>query len=167
MLVKRQKQLTDLNKEIEIKQRQIKQIIEEYGLTIQDLEQYRLNRPLVDKIRQLEFTVRSRENEKSRILEELIEIDNRNKELESKKNIPEIEFIKANKILPKDAAALTIEELQKITNEIYYNPSRNVDIIKTICDCRLSKPIKQTINLNSKKEESQEYKKKVKVKVYL
>jgi hypothetical protein len=39
------KQLTDLNKEIEIKQRQINQIIEEYGLTIQDLEQYRSNRP--------------------------------------------------------------------------------------------------------------------------
>jgi hypothetical protein len=49
------KQLTDLNKEIEIKQRQINQIIEEYGLTIQDLEQYRSNRPLVDKIRQLEI----------------------------------------------------------------------------------------------------------------
>jgi hypothetical protein len=70
----------------------------------------------------------------------LIETDNRNKEPEYNKNTPEIEFIKANKILPKDAA-LTLKELQKIIDKIYYNPSRNVDIIKTIRDRSLSKPI--------------------------
>ena len=47
------KQIVELDKEIAIKQRQIKQLIEEYGLTIQDLKDYRLNRPLIDKIQEL------------------------------------------------------------------------------------------------------------------
>ena len=45
------------------------------------------------------------------------------------KSVSEIEFIDANKWLP-EKDPLNIEELSKITEEIYYYPGRNVDIIK-------------------------------------
>ncbi len=123
------KQLSELDKAVEIKQRQIKQTIVEYDITTKDLEQYRSNRPLIDKIYKLEFALSNREKEKSLIMEDLISIENKNEELESKKNVAESEIIEANKKLPKNNP-ITIKELQEITHKIYSNPSSNVDIIK-------------------------------------
>jgi len=77
------KQLVDLNKEIEIKQRQIKQLIEEHGLTILDLKNCRLNRPLIDKIQELERTLKNMENDKSMLVEELFEMEEKNSKLKS------------------------------------------------------------------------------------
>ena len=70
-----------LNKEIAIKQRQIKQIIEEYGLTIQDLKDFRLNRPLINKIQELDRTLKNVENDKSRLMKELFEMEEKNSKL--------------------------------------------------------------------------------------
>jgi hypothetical protein len=53
-------------------------------------------------------------------------------ELDLEKNsrlVRETEFDEANKKLPIDCP-LEMEELVKITDEIFYNPNRNVDIIK-------------------------------------
>ncbi len=66
------------------------------------MKEYRSNKPLVDKMHSLEYALSKMEEDKSRIINELIEIDNKNSELESKKNVPENEFVEANKKLPKD-----------------------------------------------------------------
>jgi hypothetical protein len=94
------KQLTDLNKEIEIKQRQSKQIIEEYDLTIEDLKDYRLNRPLIDRIQKLERALKNIENEKSMLMKDLLEINEENTTLRLEKTVRENEIIEANKKLP-------------------------------------------------------------------
>ncbi len=133
------KQLSELDKAVEIKQRQIKQKIEEYNITTKDLEQYRSNKPLIDKIYKLEFALSNKEKEKSLIMEDLIGIDNENIVLRSKKNVPESEFIEANKKLPINNP-LRINELQEITDKIYSNPSSNVDIIKIMRERYLRKP---------------------------
>ena len=81
------KQLTELDKEIALKQRQIKQLIEEYGLTIQDLKDFRLNRPLIDKIQELARALKNMENDKSMLIEELFEMEEENSMLKSEKTV--------------------------------------------------------------------------------
>ena len=65
------------------------------------------------------------------------------------KSIPESEFIDANKRLPENNQ-LDMEELSKITDEIYYYPSRNVDIIKVMREAYPNKFKEKNININSK-----------------
>jgi hypothetical protein len=143
------KQLTELNKEISIKQRQIKQIIEEYGLTKQDLKDFRLNRPHIDKIQELERTVKNLKQDKSMLLEELFEIDEENSKLKPEKTIQEKEIIEVNKKL-SSTNPIGIKELSKITDEIFSHPGRNMDVIKLM---RESSPIKSNEkdnNINEK-----------------
>ncbi len=133
------KQLTDLDKEIAIKQRQIKQIIEEYDLTIQDLKDYRLNRPLIDKIQKLEYMLQNKEKEKSWLIKDLIDAENENSDLRLKKTVQEKELIEANKKLPSNNP-IGIKELSKITDEFFSHPSKNVDIIKLMRERYLRNP---------------------------
>jgi len=61
-----------------------------------------------------------------------IELDRCKAELDLEENsrfVSETEFDEANKKLPNDRP-LEMVELVKITDEIFYNPSRNVDIIR-------------------------------------
>jgi hypothetical protein len=125
------KQLADIEKEAILKERQIKQKTEEYHTTIEDLNEYRLNRPLEDKIHVLESKLFDKEMEIDKLKEELLECQAKVLVLPNSKSILESEFIAANKRLPGNNQ-LDMEELSKITDEIYYYPGRNVDIIKVM-----------------------------------
>ena len=81
------KQLTELDKEKALKQREIKQLIEENGLTIQDLKDFRLNRPLINKIQELTRALKNMKNDKSRLIEELFEMEEKNSKLKSEKTV--------------------------------------------------------------------------------
>ncbi|HEY0579515.1 MAG TPA: hypothetical protein VGC75_02300, partial [Candidatus Nitrosocosmicus sp.] len=133
------KQLTELNKEIAIKQRQIKQLIEEYGLTIQDLKDFRLNRPLIDKNQELERAIKILEKDKSMLIKDLMDMENENTALRLKKTVQEKEIIEVNKKLPSNSS-IGIKELSKIADEFFSYPSRNVDIIKVMRERYLRKP---------------------------
>jgi chromosome segregation ATPase len=128
-IVQKKIQLEALDKKISERQGQIRQIIDEYDTTKNDLEEYRRNRPLRESVNKLRNTVYDKESE---IL--LLEKDLRmcKLELHLEKNsraVSETELDEANKKLPIDRP-LEVEELVKITDEIFYNPSRNVDIIR-------------------------------------
>jgi hypothetical protein len=133
------KQIAELDKEIVLKQRQIKQLIEEYGLTIQDLKDFRLNRPLIDKNQELARALKNMENNKSMLLKELLEINDENTELKLNKTVQEKEIIEVNKKLLLNNP-LTIKELSKITDEFFSHPSKNIDIIKLMRERYLRKP---------------------------
>jgi hypothetical protein len=93
------------------------------------LEEFRRNRPLRESVNRLTNTLIDKENEIS-LLEK--ELDRCKAELDLEENsrlVSETEFDEANKKLPIDRP-LEMEELVKITDEIFYNPSRNVDIIR-------------------------------------
>ncbi len=114
-----------------IKERQINQKTEEFNITIDTLKEYRLNKPLVDKINILESKLLYKEIENDESKEEWLECQAKGLVLPNSKPIPETEFIDVNKRLPENNQ-LDMEELSKITDEIYYYPSRNVDIIKVM-----------------------------------
>ena len=123
------KHLSELEKATIIKERQIKQKTQEYNTTIEDLKKYRLNKPLVDKINILESKLLDKDIENYKLKEELLECQAKFLVLPNSKSISESEFIDANKRLPENNP-MDMEELSKITDEIYYHPGRNVDIIK-------------------------------------
>jgi len=84
---------------------------------------------LRESVNRLTNTLIDRENEIFLLEKELVSC---RAELDLEKNsrlVRETELEEANKKLPIDCP-LEMEELVKITDEIYYNPSRNVDIIK-------------------------------------
>jgi hypothetical protein len=128
-IVQKKIQLEALDEEISERQEKIRQIVDEYNTTKNDLEEYRRNRPLRESVKRLTNTLSDKENE---II--LLEKDLRRcrLDLELEKNsmlVSETEFDEANKKLPPDRP-LDVGELVKITEEIFYNPSRHVDIIR-------------------------------------
>ncbi|MDQ6723242.1 MAG: hypothetical protein M3Z01_03130 [Thermoproteota archaeon] len=133
------RQIAELEREIERSQIQITQQIEEYDITVKDLEEYRRSRPLVDKINELESKLFDKEIEIDSLKEDLFDYKAEILSLKSPKYVLESEFTDTNKWLPENNP-LDISELSRITDEIYYNPSRHVDIIKLIRDRHPSKP---------------------------
>ena len=126
---KLKKELGDLEKATITKESQIKQKTQEYNTTIEDIKKYRLNKPLVDKINILESKLLDKNIENDKLKEELLECQAKFLDWPNSKSISESEFIAANKRLPENNP-MDMEELSKITDEIYYFPGRNVDIIK-------------------------------------
>ena len=126
---KLKKELTEFEKATIIKESQIKQKTLEYNTTIEDIKKYRLNKPLVDKIKILESKLLDKDIENDKLKEELLECQAKFLVWPNSKSISESEFIDANKRLPENNP-MDMEELSKITDEIYYYPGRNVDIIK-------------------------------------
>ena len=126
---KLKKELTELEKATIIKESQIKQKTQEYNTITEDIKKYRLNKPLVDKINILESKLLDKDIENYKLNEELLECQAKFLVWPNSKSISESEFIDANKRLP-ESNPMDMEELSKITDEIYYYPGRNVDIIK-------------------------------------
>ncbi|MER5174737.1 MAG: hypothetical protein ABJB76_11955 [Candidatus Nitrosocosmicus sp.] len=127
------KQVDELRREIATKQNQMKQQMEEYKITVTDLKDYRLKRPLLEKTHELEKILDRKNDEISIIMKELMDFVEQNEKLKSSKVVSESEFIEMNKKLPVNNP-LNIKELTKITEEIFYHPSRYVEIIKLIRD---------------------------------
>ncbi len=121
--------LKELDKRIAEKEERIRQIDEEYGLSIEYLKVYRSNLHLVDKIEELDNHFKDCVIETYRLQEEV----NRyriNQEIESySRSVSEKEFDDANKKLP-EGRPLDIKELARITDEIYFHPGRNEQIIR-------------------------------------
>lgn len=126
---KKTMQLKELGKKIAEKEERIRQKAEEYGLTIEDLKEYRSNLPLVDKIKKLENHIRDSNNRIYQLQKEVngYRLD---QEFESySRSVSENEFDEANKKLP-EGRPLDIKELARITDEIYFHPARNIQIIR-------------------------------------
>jgi hypothetical protein len=93
--------LSELDEKITEKEERIRQIVEEYGLTIEDLKEYRSNLPLVNKIKRLENHLKDCIVEIYGLQEE-VNGYRINQEIESySRSVPEKEFDDANKSCQK------------------------------------------------------------------
>ena len=111
--------------------KKILHVIGEYHTTKEDLEDFKSSRPLLDKIYNLEIGLKDKDEEislqREKMLEYQLEIYMNN----YSKSISEMEIDKANELLSKEEdTPLDMEELSRLFDEIYKNPSRNIDIIK-------------------------------------
>jgi hypothetical protein len=128
-IVEKKIHLESLDKEISERQEQIRQLIDEYNITRNDLEEYRRNRPLRESVNRLSNTLVDKENEIFLLEKELNWCRAEQFLKKNSRAVLETELDEANKKLPIDRP-LEMEELVKITDEIFYYPSRNVDIIR-------------------------------------
>ena len=124
------------------KEGQINQKIREHKITIDDLNEYRLKRPILVKIDVLEFRLFKKEEENESLKEEILNYKAKILALNSSKSVLESELINANKKLPT-SNPLDITELSKITDEIFYHPNRNIEIIKMMRENFIRKPIEK------------------------
>jgi hypothetical protein len=136
------KQLAELEKRIMIKQGQINQKIREHKITIDDLNEFRLKRPILVKMDVLEFRLSEKEEENQSLKEEILNYKAKILALNSSKSVLESEFTNVNKKLPANNP-LDITELSKITDEIFYHPNRNIEIIKMMREHFINKPIEK------------------------
>ncbi len=136
------KQLAELEKRIMIKQGQINQKIREHKITIDDLNEFRLKRPILVKMDVLEFRLSEKEEENQSLKEEILNYKAKILALNSSKSVLESEFTNVNKKLPTNNP-LDITELSKITDEIFYHPNRNIEIIKMMREHFINKPIEK------------------------
>jgi chromosome segregation ATPase len=136
------KQLAELEKRITIKEGQINQKIREHKITIDDLNEYRLKRPVLVKMDVLEFRLSKKEEENQSLKEEILNYKAKILAINSSKSVLESEFINANKKLPANNP-LDIAELSKITDDIFYHPNRNIEIIKIVREQFINKPIEK------------------------
>ena len=97
------------------KEGQINQKIREHKITIDDLNEYRLKRPILVKIDVLEFRLFKKEEENESLKEEILNYKAKILALNSSKSVLESELINANKKLPT-SSPLDITELSKITD---------------------------------------------------
>ena len=94
------KQLAELEKRITIKEGQINQKIREHKITIDDLNEYRLKRPILVKIDVLEFRLSKKEEENESLKEEILNYKAKILAINSSKSVLESELINTNKKLP-------------------------------------------------------------------
>ncbi len=83
------KQLDDIKRQTTTKQNQMKQQMKEYNITAEDLKEYRLKRPIIDKTQELEKTLESQNELISIIKDELMYYVNENEKLQSTKEVSE------------------------------------------------------------------------------
>ena len=118
-----------LTREIEQK----KSVFQDYGATINLLEEFRRNRPLLDKFQEV-----TEELEKVKQQRDSCERERMWKQMESRHTwaIPEGELIEANKKLSSGGSyvvqALSPQELKRMVMDVYTYPSKYVEVIRQI-----------------------------------
>jgi hypothetical protein len=109
------------------------QVLQHYNVTMNDLEEYRRNEPLVETIKSQQDKLEKAERQIDYLKKELCNEQNKNFRFEYSLLISEYELNEANKKLDRP---IEPSELREISDEIYHNPSKYTDIISEIRECR-------------------------------
>jgi hypothetical protein len=118
-----------LTRELEQK----KSVFQDYGATINSLEEFRRNRPLFEKFQEVTEGL-----EKVKQQRDSCERERMWKQIESRHTwaIPEGELIEANKKLSSGGSyvvqALSPQELKRMVMDVYTHPSKHVEVIRQI-----------------------------------
>jgi beta-lactamase class A len=105
------------------------QVLEHYNVTMNDLEEYRRNKPLVETIKSQQNKLEKAKRQIDYLEKELSNERFKNFEFEYSRLIPEYQLKQANKILDRP---IEPGELREIADEIYHKPGEYADIIALI-----------------------------------
>jgi hypothetical protein len=105
------------------------QVLQHYNVTMNDLEKYRRNKPLVETIKSQQNKLEKAERQIQYLKKELSNEQLKNFEFKYSRLISEYELKEANKLLGRP---IEPSELREIADEIYHNPSQYADIISEI-----------------------------------
>jgi transcriptional regulator with XRE-family HTH domain len=113
----------------------LRQVLEHYNVTMDDLEEYRRNEPLVETIKSQQNKLEKAKRHINNLEKELSNERLKNFRFEYSLLISEYELNEANKLLGRP---IEPSELGEIADEIYHNPSKYTDIISEIRERRRS-----------------------------
>jgi hypothetical protein len=119
-------QVREETKDVKLKEHQV---LQHYNVTMNDLEKYRRNKPLVETIKSQQNKLEKAEIRIDTLEKELLNGQMKNFRFEYSRLISEYELNEANKLLGR---RIEPSELREIADEIYHNPSKYTDIISEI-----------------------------------
>ena len=109
------------------------QAFQYYDATVQELENYRKDKPLRDRIFQLKHDRSILTKQKYNLWDEFYNERVQNVAFKNRWSLSEDEFDKTNKQLKNEnSSPISSDGLINLANEFYRQPSRYVNIIKTI-----------------------------------
>jgi transcriptional regulator with XRE-family HTH domain len=112
------------------------QVLQRYNVNMNDLDEYRINKPLVETIKSQQNKQEKAERKINYLKKELCNEQFKNFEFKYSRLVSEYELTEANKLLDRP---IEPSELREIANDIYHNPSKYTDIISEIRErCRSS-----------------------------
>jgi DNA-binding CsgD family transcriptional regulator len=109
------------------------QVLQHYNVTMDVLEEYIRNKPLVETIKSHQNKLEKKERQIQYLKKELRNEQNKNFEFKYSQLVSEYELNEANKLLDR---RIEPGELREIADEIYHNPSKHTDIISEIRERR-------------------------------
>jgi hypothetical protein len=116
--------------QVELKQHQVLQY---YNVTMDDLDEYKRNKPLIETIKSQQNKLEKAKRWIDYLVKELCNEQSKNFRFEYSLLISEDELNEANKLLDRP---IEPSELREIADEIYHNPSKYTDIISEIRERR-------------------------------
>src|SRR5918995_5469795 len=128
--------LEKLNSQIKDAKTNLSAVLQNNNVTLGDLENYKNDKPVMDTLVETQEELANVANERDWLREQLTE--ERNKRITQKYEwlVPEHELDKANEILVnhESSAPIRFEELYRLANNLFRQPSRYVDVIKILRD---------------------------------
>ena len=109
------------------------QVLQHYKVNMNDLDEYRRNKPLVETIKSQQNKLEKADGQIDYLKKELSNEQFKNFTFEYSLLISEYELNEANKVLDR---RIEPSELREIADEIYHNPSKYTDIISEIRERR-------------------------------
>ena len=112
------------------------QVLQHYNVTMDVLEEYIRNKPLVETIKSQQDKLEKAERQIDYLKKELSNEQLKNFRFEYSLLISEYELNEANKLLDRRIEPTELREIADIADEIYHNPSKYTDIISEIRERR-------------------------------
>jgi hypothetical protein len=132
-IIQQQLELEKVEKETEDAKVKQREVLQHYDVTMDDLDEYRRNRSLVETIELQQNKLERAERWIDYLKKKLCNEQNKNFRFEYSLLISEYELNEANKLLDRH---IEPSELREIADEIYHNPSKYTDIISEIREHR-------------------------------
>jgi hypothetical protein len=133
------KSLEKLNSQIKDARTNLSAVLQNNDVTLTDLENYRSEKPFMDTLVETQEELADVAKERDRLRGQLIE--ERNQRITQKYEwlIPQHELDETNEILVNQerSAPIRYDELYRLANNLFRQPSRYVDIIKSLRDRNL------------------------------
>jgi hypothetical protein len=132
--------LEKLNSQIQNAKTELWAILQNNNVTLRDLENYKNDKPIMDKLVETQEELANVAKERDRLREQLTEERNQRITQKYEWMVPEHELDEANKMLVnhESSAPIRSDELYRLVNNLFCQPSKYVDVIKILRDRNLN-----------------------------
>ena len=138
------KSMEELRSEIANTQNNLSSVLRENHVTLSELEEYKKEKPFIERLMETQLELAQVTKERDGIKEQLIRERGEEHTQKFEWMVPEHELKEVNTLLIKNSAPVRPDELYKLANSLFREPSKYVDIIESL----------RERNLGLKKEKS-------------